>query len=164
MIQQWWSKSSDDPDLMMIQWCSKSSVDPDLMMIHRCSRSGDDPDLMMIQWCFISSNYPYLKMNWRWRWIDDDPNDTEKNTCSDKLCQENTFLVKRECWCICNFGMYSLIYLILYPNVPIKRVINIINSCKFIEVNLPLLIGGQSPHSWGALGLLDSPSEVGLGK
>ena len=37
----------------------------------------------------------------------------ETNTCVDELCQENTFLVKRECWCICNFGMYSLVYLIL---------------------------------------------------
>ena len=53
---------------------------------------------------------------------------------------------------ICNFGMYSLVYLILYPdcpieriicislypNVPITRVINIINSRKGIEVNPPL--------------------------
>ena len=28
-----------------------------------------------------------------------------------KLCRKNTFLVKRECWCICNFGMYSSMYL-----------------------------------------------------
>ena len=45
---------------------------------------------------------------------------------------------KQFCWCICNFGMYSLLYLIFYPNVPIWRFINIINSCKFNEVN-PLL-------------------------
>ena len=29
--------------------------------------------------------------------LDDDPDDTEKKTCADKLCRENTFLVKREC-------------------------------------------------------------------
>ena len=64
--------------------------------------------------------------------------------------------------------MYSLVYFIycisLYLDVPIERIINVIKSCKFIEVNPPLLIGGKSPHSLGALGLLDSPSEVGPGK
>ena len=41
--------------------------------------------------------------------------------------------------------MYSLVYLILYPNVPIGRVINIINSCKFNEVNPPLYVGPIVP-------------------
>ena len=36
-----------------------------------------------------------MKMNSRG--LDDDPNDTDKNTCADKLCQENTFPVKNEC-------------------------------------------------------------------
>ena len=90
--------------------------------------------------------------------FDDDP---KNKTCVDELCQENTFQVKRECLCVCNFGMYSLVYLILYldvpikinicislyPDIPIGRIINIINSCKVIEVNPPLLIGGKSPHS-----------------
>ena len=70
MIQiQWWC-SSDDPDLvMMLQWLSRLSDDPD----------------------------PKMKMTWRWRGLDDDLDDTEKKTCADKLCRENTFLVKREC-------------------------------------------------------------------
>ena len=48
------------------------------------------------------------------------------------------------CWCICNYGMYSLVYLILYldvpigriicislyPDVPIRRFINIIKSLR----------------------------------
>ena len=74
--------------------------------------------------------------------------------------------------------MYSLVYLILYPDVPvgriicislyldvpIKRIINVIKSCKVIEVNPPLLIEGQSPHSCGALPLLESPTEFNPGK
>ena len=38
MIQQWWSRSSDDPDLVMI-----ASDDPDPMMMPH-----DDPDRVMI--------------------------------------------------------------------------------------------------------------------
>ena len=59
------------------------------------------------------------------------------------------------CWCNCNFGMYSIVYLILYPDVPIERiicislypdvpigrVINIINSCKVNEIN-------PGAHEW----------------
>ena len=52
----------------------------------------------------------------------------------------------------------------LYPNVPVGKIINVIKSCKVIEVNPPLLIRGKSPHSCGALGLLDSPREVGPSK
>ena len=33
----------------------------------------------------------------------------------------------------------------LYPDVPIGGFINVIKSCKFIEVNPPLLIGGKVP-------------------
>ena len=116
MIQQWWSRSSDDLDLIMIQWCSRSSDDPNSMMIQWWSRSSDDPDLMKMTWRWRwLDDEDDLKVNitwiWRWRWIDDDPDDTEKKTCAYKLCRENTFLVKRECWCICNFRMYSLVYL-----------------------------------------------------
>ena len=56
--------------------------------------------------------------------------------------------------------MYSLAYLILYPDVPIgivicislyldvpiRRIINIIKSCKVIEVNPPLLIRGGEKY------------------
>ena len=42
----------------------------------------------------------------------DDDDDPVTKTCANVLCQENTFLVKRECWCICNFGMHSLMYFI----------------------------------------------------
>ena len=48
----------------------------------------------------------------------------------------------------------------LYPDIPIGRIINVIKSCKFIEVNPPLLIEGKIPHNSGTLGLLDYPSEV----
>ena len=51
-------------------------------------------------------------------------------------------------WCICNFGMYSLVYFIycisLYPGVPIGTIINVNKSCKVIEVN-PLSRGKKSP-------------------
>ena len=61
------------------------------------------------------------------------------NTFADELCLENTFLVKMDCLCNCNFGMYSLVYFIYYislvPDVAIGRVINIIKSCKVNEVN-----------------------------
>ena len=125
-------RSDDDDDPMMIQLWWWSSDDPSLMMVQWWSNFDDDPALMMIQW---------------WSNFDDD---LEKKNYTDELCQENTFLVKRECWCICNFGMYSLVYLILYPDVPIgriicislysdvpiKTVINIINSCKSLRLTL----------------------------
>ena len=69
-------------------------------------------------------------------------NDPVTKTCDDELSQENTFLVKRECCCICNFRMYSLIYFIysisLVLDVPIEGFINVIKSCKVLEVE-PLL-------------------------
>ena len=96
MMTQWWWRSSDDPDPMMMiqQWWSNS----------------DDPD--------PNEDDLKRKMTWRWRWreLDDDPDDTEKNNCADKLCRENTFLVKRECWCNCNFRMYLLVFL-MYCNL-----------------------------------------------
>ena len=131
MIQTWWW-SSDDPYQVVIQWCSRSSDDVDLMMIYWCSRSGDDLDLMMIQWFSRSSDDPDLKMNmtWKWRWLDDDPNDTQKKTCVDKLFRENTFLVKRECWYICKFRMYSLVYLMYCTPMFIPgSVCNLFESC-----------------------------------
>ena len=109
MIQQRWSRSRDDPDLEMI--------------LHGWSWLRDDPNpVMMIQiewwsrsrWIWLEDEGDLkIEMTWRWRWrrVDDDPDDTEKKTCADKLCRENTFLVKRECWCNCNFRMYSLVFL-----------------------------------------------------
>ena len=94
---QWWSKSNDD-----VPWWSRSSDDPEpVMMLH------DDPDREMIhiQWRWlIDKDDLNMKMNWRCRWRED----PEKKTSDEK----NTFLVKRECWCNCNFRMYSLVFLI----------------------------------------------------
>ena len=57
---------------------------------------SDDLDQVMIQ--------IQMKITYRWRWLededdfedDDDLDDTDKNTCADKLCRENTFLVKTD--------------------------------------------------------------------
>ena len=124
MIQiEWGSRSSDD-----VQWWSKSSDDPDPVM------------MIQIQWWSRSDNERWLedeedlkmKMTWRWRWreLDDDPDDTEKKTCAGKFCRENTFLVKRECWCNCNFGMYSLVFLMYCnPMFILGCICNVLESC-----------------------------------
>ena len=100
MIQiERWSRSSDDPDPIQ-WWWSRLSDDPDPVMMFY-----DDPDweMIQIQW-------------WRWLEHEDDLKTNmiqwykEEDQCW-KLCRKNTFLVKRECWCICNFGMYSSMYL-----------------------------------------------------
>ena len=121
MIQiERWSRSSDDDLAVMIQiewWSRFSDDDPYRVMmiqIEWWSRSRwrwleDEDDLKM-------------KMTWRWRELDDDPDDTKKKTCADKLCRENTFLVKRECWCNCNFRMYSLVFLMYYTPMFISEV------------------------------------------
>ena len=111
-----------------------------------------------------------------WWWSSDDP---EKKNCAGKLCRENTFLYKRECWCNCNFRMYSSVYLMYFnPMFILGCVCNIIESChtlmfipgsfysvishvKSLWVTL-LLVKGWSPHSCGALGLLEYPREVNL--
>ena len=150
MMLQRWSRSRDDLDPMMmiqIEWWSRSNDDdPDL----------DEADLKM-------------NMTWRWRWqeLNDDPDDIEKKTCADKLCRENTFLVKRECWCICNFGMYSLVFLMYYNLMFISGCIcnlleschtpmfiprifyNINKSCQDIVGNPPIGQGLNSPQLWG---------------
>ena len=111
-----------------------------MMIQQRCSRTRDDPDpVMMIQiewwsrsrWRWLADEDD-LKMNmtWRWQGIEDDRDDTKKNTCDDKLCRENTFLFKRECWCNCNFRMYSLVFLMYYtPMFILGSVCNVIESC-----------------------------------
>ena len=110
--------SDDDDDLVMIQlwWWSKLDVDPVILQIKWLSKLDED-DLTM-------------KMTWIWIWLDDDPDDIEKKNYADNLCWENTFLVKRECWCICNFGMYSLVYLMYFTLmfIPVS-IYNEIESC-----------------------------------
>ena len=117
---QRWSRSSDDPDpVMMIQikrwsrssddvpWWSRSSDD-----VPWWSRSRDDPD---------SKNEDDLKMKMTWRLRRLEMQMKRWSSCYKEedqcwnLCRKNTFLVKRECWCICNFGMYSSMYL-MYCN------------------------------------------------
>ena len=94
--------------VMMIQiqwWCSVMMI-----QIEWWSRSDDE------RWLEDEEDLK-MKVTWRWRWwdLDDDLDDTKKKTCAIKLCWENTFLVKRECWCNCNFGIYSLVFL-MYCN------------------------------------------------
>ena len=158
---QWWSKSSDDRDLVMMiqQWWSKSRDDPNpviMIQIEWWSRS---------KWRWLEDEYDLkMKMNWRWRWREpnDDPDHTEKMPCADKLCRENTFLVKRECWCNFNFGMYSSIYLmyctlmfilIFFYNVyeschnPMfipGSFYNVNKSCQLIVGNPPICQGLKS--------------------
>ena len=131
---EWWSRSSsDDPDREMIQiqiqfeWWSRSSP-VKMIQIEWWSRSGGDvpwwsrlsddpdpdPDRVMIQIQFYDDpDLDDLKMKMTWRrrcssWY------REEDQCW-KSCRKNTFLVKRECWCICNFEMYSSMYL-MYCN------------------------------------------------
>ena len=103
MIQiQWWQLV-----MIQIQWWSRSTDDPDPMMM-----SHDDPNREMIQiW--------RMKMTWRLRRLEMQMKRwsswyREEDQCWN-LCRKNTFLVKRECWCICNFRMYSSMYL-MYCN------------------------------------------------
>ena len=118
MIQQWWSRSSDYPyPVLILQWWSRSSDDL-------------DPTMIEIEWW----------SRWRWWEIEDDLDDTEKNTCVVKLCRENTFLVKRECWCNCNFRMYSLVFL-MYCNLMFIPgcICNVLESC-----HAPMFLSGVS--------------------
>ena len=151
MIQiQWWSRSNDDA-----QWWSKSSDDPDpVMMIQQCwSKSSDDPNPVMMP--SIDPDWVMIQIQ-RWRWIEDEddlktkkncryrcrdaPADTEKKTNIEKLCWKNTFLVKRQCWCICN-GMYSSMYLMYFnPMFTPRCIYNVIESC----CHAPMLRSGGS--------------------
>ena len=125
-IQQWWSRSSDDdPDRVMIQiqwwWFRSSDDDSDRVMIQiewwsksrwRWLEDGDDLKMKMMR-------------TWRWpRWY------REEDLCWKKLCRENTFLVKRECWWICNFRMYSFVF-VMYCNLMfiLGCICNVIESC-----------------------------------
>ena len=144
MIHQRWSRSRDDPDPeMMLQKWSRSSNDPDPMM------------MIQIEWWSRSEDEDDLKMQMT-RW-------SREEDQWWKLCRENTFLVKRECWCNCNFGMYSLVFLMYCnpmfilgctwvmscPDVPIKRFYNVNKSCQVIVGNPPIDQGINSPQFWG---------------
>ena len=144
MIQTWWWSSSDDLDQVMIQnWWWSSSDDPDQVMIQTRWWSSDDPDLMKMTWWWIwldDEDDLKMKMTWRRRWLNDDPDGTEKNNCAGKLCRENTFLVKRECWCICNFGTYSLVYLMYCtPMFILESIYKVSESC-----HAPMFRSGDS--------------------
>ena len=109
------SRSSDDPDpavMIQIEWWSRS-IQVMLIQIEWWSRSSD-AIFMMIQ----------IERWSRSRWLEDEDDLKMKMTqmiqlmqrrrpVLKNLCRKNTFLVKRECWCICNFGMYSSMYFIL---------------------------------------------------
>ena len=145
MIQiERWSRSSDDvPDRVRSSddvpdqvWSSDDVPD-------RVWSSDDDPDREMIQierwsrsrWIWLEDKYDEKRMmTWRLRilkmqmmrwcsWY------REEDQCW-KLCRNNTFLVKRECWCICNFGMYSSMYLMYCNLMFIPRCIyHVFESC-----------------------------------
>ena len=136
MIQIKWSRR-DDPDLMMIQieWWS----------------SCDEPVVMMMQilwwrerrWLEDSKT----KKNWRERrWLEDSKKKKTQilkdlkmtrwsSWCREeyqcwKLCRKITFLVKRECWCIYNFRMYSSMYHMYHnPMFIMGCIYNVIESC-----------------------------------
>ena len=92
-------------------WLYRNSYDEKnwkLTPVGQDSRSSDDDDdPVMIQLWWWSSDDPALMMIQWWSNFDDD---LEKKTCADEFFQENTFLVKRECWCICNFRIYWIVY------------------------------------------------------
>ena len=145
-IKWWFRSSSDDPDWVMIQiqqWWSRSSDDPDRVMIQ-------------IQWWYLVMMIKIQK--WRWHEDKDDleMQMTRRSTEQDqwwKLFRENTFPVKKECWCNCNFRMYSLVFIIYCnpifipgcyyvmscPDVPIGKIYNVNKSCQFIMGNPPIV-------------------------
>ena len=152
---QWWWSSNYDPDRVMIQ-IQSSDVDPNREMIQiewwcsmmiqierwyrfsddvldRVWSSDDDLNQVMIQ--------IQMKMTWRWWGLDDEWDDTEKKTCANKLCHENTFLVKRECWCNCILGMYSSVFLMycnpmFIPGCIVMYLSHVIPQCLFQEVSI----------------------------
>ena len=134
MIQWWWS-NSDDPVVVMIQipWWRRPEEEDDLeeylkaKMTWRWRRIEDEDYLKMKKtwrrwWLEYEED---LKMNMK-RWSS---RCREEDQCW-KLCQKNTFLVKREYWCNCNFGMYSPMYLVsCTPMFILGCVYNVIESC-----------------------------------
>ena len=135
MIQTWWrSRSSNNPVVMMIQtrWWSRCDDDPYLMMIQiEWWSSNDEPIVIMMQiswWRRLEDKEDLktkedLKMM-RWSsWC------KEEDQCW-KLCRNTTFLVKRECWCIYNFRMYSSMYLMsCNPMFILGCIYYVIESC-----------------------------------
>ena len=121
MIQIKWWWSNDVPDRV---WSSDNDLDRVMIQIQMNItwrwRWLEDEDGLKIE----------LTWRWRWRGLDDVPDDTKKKTCADKLCRENTFLVKRECLCNCNFKIYSLVF-IMYcnPIFILGCICNVLESC-----------------------------------
>ena len=71
MIQiQWWSKSSDDPDLVMMP---HDYLDP-VMMFH------DDPDRVMIQIQSSDVDPDREMIQIQWQWIEDEDELKTQNT------------------------------------------------------------------------------------
>ena len=146
MIQiEWWSRSSDDDPAMMIQiqwWCPVMMI-----QIEWWSRSSDDDQW----WSRSSANVPWwsrsrddpdskiddalkMKMTWRLRRLEMQVTRWSSWYREEdqywKLCRKNTFLVKRECWCICNFRIYSSMYLMYCnPMFILGCIYNVIESC-----------------------------------
>ena len=130
MIQTRWSRSSDLDEMIQTWWWSKSSDDPAVMSQYSwwCkSRDKEkEDDLKTQRWRRLEEEDDLkTQKTRRWRRLEDkeDLNTKEdlkmtrwSSWCREedqcwKLCWKNTFLVKRECWCICNFRMYSFMYL-----------------------------------------------------
>ena len=141
MIQQWWSRSSDD-----IQWWSRSSDDVQWWW----SRSDDEDDLKM-------------NMTWRWQGLDDDPNDTEKKTCAEN-CVERIpselrgsvdVYVTSECISLlfliyCNpMFILGCAWVMSCPDVPIRKIYIVNKSCQVIVGNPPIGQGLKSPQFQG---------------
>ena len=134
MIQIWWWYN-DDPVVMIMQisWWRRLEEEDDLKMkvTWRWRSLEDEGDLKMKNnWRrrrLEDEDNLKIKTTWRW-WCRDDPVDTKKKTSAEKLCWKNTFLVKRECWCICNFGMYSSMYMYCNPMFILRCIYYVIES------------------------------------
>ena len=110
-IQLWWLQE------IQIEWWSRSSLV--MIQIEWWSRSSPVMFIQLERWSRSSENDLKMKMTWRLRRLKMEMTRwsswyREEDQCW-KLCRKNTFLVKRECWCICNFGIYSSMYL-MYCN------------------------------------------------
>ena len=127
---KWRSSCDEDPDSMIqIKWSKWD--DPDLMMIQQWwASSHDDVDPVIkrkkMTWRLKDKEKLKKKMTWRLEYKEDLKTEEDlkmtrwSSWCREedqcwKLCRKNTFLVKRECWCICKFRMYSSMYL-MYCN------------------------------------------------
>ena len=131
MMIQWWSSFVDDPVMIQTWWWSSDA--PDQVMIQTWWRWLDNEDDLT------------MKMTSRWRWLEDEYDLMMIQMIQRRRlvlinCVENTFLVKRECCCICNFRMYYLVYLMYCTPMFIPRSI-----CNVIEsFHTPMFLLGES--------------------